>query len=631
MEALRAAVPEARSLPSADERLAYWHRLLKKKPYRGDSVLEARVYYELAGVYYAKSKPDSTKWYMRRAWDLMSGQEGYREIMVLIYSGEGNIATMEQNIHQANYYYNQAAHILVADTALDLSTRQKANVFLAAAQADAQLYQYDLAEQWNRMALSLLDPAEPEHIGLLSRACDQLAINYLQGTESNPDSAWKYIGLMEQLIRDHPARMSPHFLYDRKSIYYDYVHQPDSALLYNRRLLQIRKENAAAGDAHPNEFSNLFRCYVNIATNFTGLSRHDSAAHYLNEAKAFIDTHNDHLNVSDYILYRKALVAHLFETGQPARAYENVEMLFDSYETLSENEYAQAVAEMSTIYELQAKEKSMLKLNERVLLTESRLRQNQLLLIITTLSAMLAIAIAVLLLVVQKQRKLKEEKRRVQLQKSTIELEQRLLRTQMEPHFIFNTLSALQSYVRLGEKSNALKYLKQFSRLLRNSLELSRESLVSLDKEMDTVEYYLSLQQMRYDNRFEFRIKRPAAEDADGVLIPPMLIQPFVENAIVHGMNEIDENGYIEVSLEIKDDKLLVNIIDNGPGIHATTSAPSAGKRSLSTTISRERLQILARERGLATGVLVVDRNDLPGGQSGTRVELIIPVQKELL
>lgn len=629
LETLKQAIPTARALPSAEKRLAYWEALLNNRPYKDDSVLQARIHYELAGVYYAKNDLDSIKWHLRRARDLMGRQQGYEEIMVLIYSGEGNVATMERKLHQANYYFNQAARILVADTTLALNALQKANIFLATAQADAKLYQYDQAKQWNRMAAAVLKPEDPRQVRLLSRAYDQLAVNFLNGTSSDPDSAWKYIGLMEQLFREYPAHLKPQFLYDRKSVYYDRTGQPDSALLYNRKLSEICQRDVESGNAPPGQYSNLFRTYVNMAVDFTRLSRHDSAGYYLDQAALFIEEHGESLNDTDYILYRKNLIAHLFETGRSREAYRQFEILFDSYETLSENEYAQAIAEMSTIYELQAREKSMLKLNERALSAESRLRQNRLLLIITALSALLAIAITVLLYVIQKQRKLKEEKRRVQLQKSAIELEQRLLRTQMEPHFIFNTLSTLQSYVRLGEKEKALKYLKQFSRLLRSSLELSRESLVPLEEEIDTLEYYLSLQQMRYDDAFDYRVRRPDPGDADRILIPPMLIQPFVENAIIHGMSVVEEKGKIDVSLRVKDGTLLVNVADNGPGINVTAGKPSREKKSLSTTISRERLEILARERGLPTEITITDRQDLSGNNSGTQVELIIPLWED--
>src|SRR5690606_31694852 len=215
--------------------------------------------------------------------------------------------------------------------------------------------------------------------------------------------------------------------------------------------------------------------------------------------------------------------------------------------------------------------------------------------VITTLSALLAVAIVVLLYVGRKQRKLRAEAERMQLQQNAMELEQRLLRTQMEPHFIFNTLGILQSYIRLEEKQKALTYLKQFSRLLRNSLELSRESLVPLADELQTLSYYLGLQQMRYEDGFDFRVEHPTVADDElqEWLIPPMLIQPFVENAIIHGVDSIDGRGEVSVAVERagEEGRLRVRIVDNGPGVLAMGDRVKGKKKSLSTAISKERLE----------------------------------------
>ncbi len=112
----------------------------------------------------------------------------------------------------------------------------------------------------------------------------------------------------------------------------------------------------------------------------------------------------------------------------------------------------------------------------------------------------------------------------------------------MEPHFIFNTLSALQSFIRFDEKEKSLKYISQFSKLLRSSLELSRQSYVPLNEELETIENYLSLQQMRFEYSFDYEIQRPKPIHLL-YWSPQCLIQPFVENAIIHGMNNQKEKA----------------------------------------------------------------------------------------
>jgi sensor histidine kinase YesM len=156
----------------------------------------------------------------------------------------------------------------------------------------------------------------------------------------------------------------------------------------------------------------------------------------------------------------------------------------------------------------------------------------------------------------------------------------------MEPHFIFNTLSSLQSFIRFEEKEKSIKYLGLFSKLLRSSLEMSRNDLISLEDDIEAIRNYLVLQQMRNNHNFEFNIVMP--EDILGVMIPPMLIQPFVENAVIHGVSPLQGKGEIQINIELDSDLITVEIRDNGKS--ANKNKPS-GHTSLS-----ERMDILFKE-----------------------------------
>ena len=629
---LKEAEAKARAMDNVEQRAGYWQGLLAEKPFSADSVLMAKIHYQLAGVYYAKNDIDSIKWYMRQAWALIDGQSGVDDMLVLFNVGEGNISTHDQHIHQANYYYNLALTLIehMGGQPTEISEVQQAMIYLAAAQSDAGLHQYERAIARNHRAITLLAGDTVTQPRLLHRAYDQLAADFLSAAIKQPDSALAYIRKMETLGQAHPGAGDIRFLYDRKAMYYEEVGNRDSSIYYHRRIRQIDERKVAAGSASPVDHANLFKDYVNLSGGFIQAGRLDSAAHYLQQASRFLDERGHYLTAREDILYGENLVNYLFATHQYGKAYEEHLNVLEATRALNENKYAQAIAEMSAIYELQAKEKSILELNQQVALTEGKLAENRLLLVITTLSALLAIAIVILLYTRRKQRELQERARHIQLQKNAIELEQRLLRTQMEPHFVFNALGALQSFIRLDEKQQALKYLKQFSRLLRNSLELSRESQVPLADELETLSYYLELQRMRYDNRFDFRIdhRAIAGEELQEWFIPPMLIQPFVENAIIHGVDNLDGKGEITVVVtkDLSDGRLRVTITDNGPGVNATQKRPKGKKKSLSTTISRERLHILEQEHGMTFGVTVTDRSTLSGEEQGTVVELLIPV-----
>ena len=184
----------------------------------------------------------------------------------------------------------------------------------------------------------------------------------------------------------------------------------------------------------------------------------------------------------------------------------------------------------------------------------------------------------------------------------------------MEPHFIFNTLSAVQSFMRLDKKEDAIKYLNLFSRLLRSNLELSRENVVPLSEELEALENYLILQQMRFDDTFHYHITPPQDQDLSAVMLPPMLIQPYVENAILHGIDLHIGNGSIDIQFALSGDILRVKIQDSGK---INSDIPELSHRSLSGAICRERMQLLGKKASIQI---------YKSPNAGTTVILHIPV-----
>lgn len=274
-----------------------------------------------------------------------------------------------------------------------------------------------------------------------------------------------------------------------------------------------------------------------------------------------------------------------------------------------QTENTQAVAEMNALHQLQTKDRSIHKLNEGIKINKLQLQQNRLWLAVSVLGIILLGVTILFLFYSFRQRRFLQEKEKILLQ-------QQLLRTQMEPHFIFNTLAAVQSFVRLDKKEIAIKYLNRFSRLLRSSLELSRENRVPLDEEIETLENYLSLQQMRYEDAFRYTILQPIEHDLGAIMVPPMLIQPYVENAILHGIDLEEGLGDISIHFEIEQDILQVKIADSGK---TEKSNFDLAHRSLSGTISHERIQLLGKKASVSI-------TEIPEG-GGTLVILRIPVE----
>ena len=205
--------------------------------------------------------------------------------------------------------------------------------------------------------------------------------------------------------------------------------------------------------------------------------------------------------------------------------------------------------------------------------------------------------------------------------------EQKLLRSQMTPHFIFNALSVLQGMILNKENKKSVTYLSKFSRLLRLTLENSRDKRVLLQQELQAIENYLELQNIESSVPYAYSIRVDEAIDIDTITIPPMLIQPFIENAIEHGFPNQKENKKIDIHLYFVDAQLTCVITDNGVGVSAQKPNTNSTKKSLSTTITSERLQILSKDAKTKGSVTIEDRCTY--NEQGTIVTMVLPYKKE--
>lgn len=213
--------------------------------------------------------------------------------------------------------------------------------------------------------------------------------------------------------------------------------------------------------------------------------------------------------------------------------------------------------------------------------------------------------------------------RRLRQANKSLEIEQRLLRTQMNPHFIFNALSAIQAFILNSKPLEATRFLSKFAKLIRLTLQNSREAYIPLQQELDALTFYLDLQQLRWNNKFDYQLEYGDI-DLEHIGIPPMLIQPFAENAIQHGLTDAVNKGQIKVSIKQLSDKLQILIRDNGIGINASLVANNkqSAHQSLASIITRERLGALNKK---VFRLIIEDCSDLEPGSNGTLVTLWTP------
>lgn len=209
-----------------------------------------------------------------------------------------------------------------------------------------------------------------------------------------------------------------------------------------------------------------------------------------------------------------------------------------------------------------------------------------------------------------------------------VEMEMTALRAQMSPHFIFNAINSIHNFVLTGDRNSSATYLSKFARLIRNVLENSSQKQITLAKEIETLRLYLEIERMRFSEDFSFTITTDGNLDADRVTIIPLLLQPYVENAIWHGLLHKKGHGSLLVSVKDAGDMLLCIIDDDGIGRemaainkqHRMGSASSMGGE-----ISQRRLNLLNDQYGTRYSVTYTDKKNNDGTAAGTRVELLIP------
>lgn len=589
---------------NSDSLLRVWQQMAMKPSVLKDTLLHVEVKYQLARLYGMQRK-DSARILIGQALELIEPTNGNLKMKALIYNGLGNVCSMESRQKEAGYYYNKAAAIVLSDSTIDLSFQAKSAMLLSAAQSNLKTFQYDLAEKMNRAALPLCDSL-PEGDIHKQRVLVQL-IQTLKMRDKPAASFLPYLRRLEALHNQHPDKYHISYLYDSKIQYFSTIGQKDSLLHY--QLLKMQSdEQRYETEKSIVVINNLFIAYCNVATFHLEHNRQTLAAGYIQQATDLKETHPDVIFASNEIIYQEALAALYQLQGkkdQAIAAWKHVSMI---QKEVYEMENTQVAAEMNSLYQLQAKDRSIRTLNENIKINQLQLQQNRLWLAVLVLGIILLGMMMLFLYYSFRQRRFRAEKEKVLLQ-------QKLLRTQMEPHFIFNTLAAVQSFVRLDKKEAAIKYLNRFSRLLRSSLEMSREDWVPLNEEIEALENYISLQQMRCEEAFSYTIVQSEIQDTDGVLLPPMLIQPYVENAILHGLDLESGEGDIHIRFQLEDDLLTVTIEDSGK-IGKVIVDPA--HRSLSGIISRERMQLLGKRASIQV--------TKSSGASGTIITMKIPV-----
>lgn len=315
---------------------------------------------------------------------------------------------------------------------------------------------------------------------------------------------------------------------------------------------------------------------------------------------------------------------------QEAKAAKMHELYLEAKSNLDNQESKNALLEQKLRYEYEQKELINRTENEKKLVTlQSKNERDNLVKNVWLLaSAVIVLFISVSAWFLYRNFK---QKNIITTQKNNL-LKQKLLVSQMNPHFIFNSLNAIQNYIFKQDSLNAGNYLTQFSELIRMILDFSRKDYIAVESELKLLHTYLDLQKLRFENKFDYSIAVDKTIDTEFIFIPPMLAQPFIENAIEHGIYHKQEKGRLDIRLFYEGNQLIYEIEDNGIGIEEAMKLKNKLKssyQSLATIITKERMTILGEQHKTAQDIEIIDKKNTTGHESGVKVRFSIPYKQD--
>ncbi len=325
-------------------------------------------------------------------------------------------------------------------------------------------------------------------------------------------------------------------------------------------------------------------------------------------------------NMPSSILYGYQKLSELeYDRGDFKKAYEYYKKADEHAAQISSATNLRYMNDIIERYETDKKNNQIAVLAKQNEIVRLRLKKNETTLLV---SALIVGLISSILYILYRQYQSKNEKR-------VLTLEQKMLRSQMNPHFLFNSLNSIKLYIINNEQKNAVHYLNKFSKLVRKILEASSQREISLAEELETVELYMNIENIRFSNEIDFRVEVDEDINVDNVKIPSLTLQPFLENSLWHGLSPKEGEKKIHIHVKRKDKgHVSIEILDNGVGrtmAEANKENRVLKRKSVGIHITKERLANFAKDYQNNFDVDIVDLYDDNGKPNGTKVVLDIP------
>ena len=467
-----------------------------------------------------------------------------------------------------------------------------------------KLKQYDLAISYFERSMKL----EAELNNVLG-----LAINH-----QNIGKCQEEMGMLDEALENYNTSLSYNeainntmgFVICKNSIAKVYIKKEQ----YKEALILIEETMPKA--IQMGNFFILARLYNNLGWAQLKINQNKNSEQSLLKSYSIAETHN----LRDELAQASHLLSTLYERTkdyQKALVYKNKGIALDQ-EILNDGTI-RYVNDILFRYDYEKKGNEIAVLAKQNEIVRLKLRKNRTLLLIGALSLIL---LAGILYILYRQYQLSNEKK-------MLTLEQTMLRSQMNPHFLFNSLNSIKLYIINNDKKNAVHYLNKFSKLVRKILEASSQREIPLAEELETVELYMNIENIRFSNDINFKISVSEDIDIHTVKIPSLILQPFLENALWHGLSS--KEGEKNISLAVSSGEagfINIAITDNGVGRDRAEKIKEGKvlkRKSIGIDITKERLANFSKDYQNSFHVEIIDIYDRSNVAAGTKILLHIP------
>ncbi|HMK03425.1 MAG TPA: histidine kinase [Ferruginibacter sp.] len=590
---------------------------LEKRMKTENDTAQINTMNEIAGLYANRQMFDSDYYYLEKMYAL-SQKTGYQKGLAMSYNGFGIVAMVKGEYKKAMENYFKGLQIAEANGMGRHIMMISSNI--------ASVY---ITQGEFKQAIPILKKV----IRLISERKDTIRmfplyaeVGFCYYKEKQNDSASFYYETAMALCNALNAADLPEDRFNQ------YVHAKSTALeTATAYYLSINEPQKALANLLPFweqiKSSPLIYNQLNtlnaITETYFKIKDYEHAIRYADIGIA-LDSNKNHPEHLQALFKTKADAS--YATGKFDDAYKNHLVYTELKDSVYSAEKFNAIKELQVKYDTEKKESEIITLNK-----EKKAQQ----FIVGLAIAGLLVALGLLAFAIRSnrlQKKLfareKEIQKKEQEQKM-FELQQTALRAQMNPHFIFNCLNSVQRFIINNDTEGFNHYLTTFANLIRQTLENSGKELIPLKDEILYLETYIKMEQLRSNSRFEYNIQVSPDVDVSDTYIPNMIVQPFIENSILHGMlNPNGQKGMLRLDIS-QNDKLTCIVDDNGVGIKSGAVlqlTQNAGHVSMGGTITEKRIQMYNSLHEDKIELQVVDKSDAAEPGTGTRVILKFPL-----